>query len=290
MTPATKAKAPRAPRRASKPAGVPAQAPADGDAREGAVESAPPAAGTGSNIPASHPRYASLRVRERMKDAVTAGWVHPTGLIAHGRGEAFDYLLGEKTPPEAVEAIQEAARRIRAAKRPVLSLNGNVVALAAGLCDSIARAWPSITLEVNLFHRSEERVAKLVRAMEKSGAIKGTVLGAKPDFQIPGLDSDRGRCCKAGIGTADLVIVPLEDGDRCQALKRMGKTVVTIDLNPLSRTARMADITIVDELTRALPLLDKAIRAPKKAERAYDNEDVLTRVKARMAAHLASGF
>jgi 4-phosphopantoate--beta-alanine ligase len=243
-----------------------------------------------TNIPADHPRAASLRVRELMKDAVTAGLVHPTGLVAHGRGEAFDYLLGEKTPPEALEAIQEAARRIRAAKRPVLSLNGNVVALAAHECDAIARAWPSITLEVNLFHRTPERVAALVAAMEKAGAIQGTVLGAKPDFRIPSLESDRAQCCKAGLGLADVVLVPLEDGDRCQALKKMGKTVITIDLNPLSRTARAADITIVDELTRALPLLDKAIRAPQPAPGKYDNEDVLRRVKARMAAHLASGF
>jgi 4-phosphopantoate--beta-alanine ligase len=225
-----------------------------------------------------------------MKDSVAAGLVHPTGLIAHGRGEAFDYLLGEQTPPEAVEAIQEAARRIRAAKRPVLSLNGNVVALAAAACDAIARAWPSITLEVNLFHRTPGRVAALVAAMEKAGAIQGTVLGAKPDYRIPGLESDRALCCRAGIGLADVVLVPLEDGDRCQALKKMGKTVIAIDLNPLSRTARAADITIVDELTRALPLLDKAIRAPQPAPGKYDNEDVLRRVKARMAAHLSKGF
>src|SRR3954470_22800334 len=80
----------------------------------------------GSNIPADHPRAASLRVRERMKDAAAAGLVHPTGLIAHGRGEAFDYLLGERTPPEAEEAVAEAARLLAAAKRPALSLNGNV--------------------------------------------------------------------------------------------------------------------------------------------------------------------
>jgi 4-phosphopantoate--beta-alanine ligase len=225
-----------------------------------------------------------------MKDAVAAGLGHPTGLIAHGRGEAFDYLLGEQTPPEALEAINEAARRIRAAKRPVLSLNGNVVALAAAHCGAIARAWPSVTLEVNLFHRTPERVAALVAAVEKAGAIQGTVLGNKPDYRIPGLESDRAQCCKAGIGMADLVVVPLEDGDRCLALKKMGKTVITIDLNPLSRTARSADITIVDELTRALPLLDKAIRAPQKATGKYDNADVLRRVQERMAAHLAKGF
>ena len=246
-----------------------------------------------SNIPADHPRAASLRVRERMKDAVAAGLVHPTGLIAHGRGEAFDYLLGERTPPEAEEAIAEAARLLRGARRPVLSLNGNVVALAAAECLDVARARLGLGLEVNLFHRTPERVAKLVRAMETAGAKPGQVLGEKPDFRIPGLASDRAQCCKAGIGDADVVLVPLEDGDRCQALKAMGKTVVTIDLNPLSRTARAADVTIVDELTRALPLLAKALAAttPAKAKGAssgYDNADVLRRVQARMARHLTS--
>jgi 4-phosphopantoate--beta-alanine ligase len=53
--------------------------------------------------------------------------------------------------------------------------------------------------------------------------------------------------------SADVVLVPLEDGDRCEALVQMGKTVIAIDLNPLSRTARSATLTIVDELTRALP-------------------------------------
>ena len=31
---------------------------------------------------------------------------------------------------------------------------------------------------------------------------------------------------------ADTVLVPLEDGDRTEALVKMGKTVVAIDLNP----------------------------------------------------------
>jgi 4-phosphopantoate---beta-alanine ligase len=238
-----------------------------------------------TNIPGDHPRAASLRTRERMKDAVVAGLVHPTGLIAHGRGEAFDYLLGERTPPEALEAIQEAARRLRAARHPVLSLNGNVVALAAEACVALAHAHRALRLEVNLFHRTEERVARLVAAMEAAGA-KG-VLGRDPDFRIPGLSSDRARCSKAGIGDADVVLVPLEDGDRCQALKAMGKTVVTVDLNPLSRTAQAADVTIVDELTRALPLLGKALAGPPPAAPApYDNRDVLRRVRERMAEHL----
>jgi 4-phosphopantoate---beta-alanine ligase len=238
-----------------------------------------------SNIPADHPRAHSLRTRERMKDAVRDGLMHPTGLIAHGRGEAFDYLLGEATPPEAREAIEEAARRLRAARQPVLSLNGNVVALAAAQCVAVAEAFPRLVLEVNLFHRTAERVTRLVTAMQAAGARD--VLGENPDFRIPGLSSDRALCSRDGIGGADVVLVPLEDGDRCQALKAMGKTVVTVDLNPLSRTARAADVTIVDELTRALPLLEKALRSPPPAPmRPYDNEDVLRRVKARMAANL----
>ena len=32
----------------------------------------------------------------------------------------------------------------------------------------------------------------------------------------------------------------------------MGKTVLVIDLNPLSRTAKMASVTVVDELTRVV--------------------------------------
>ena len=245
-------------------------------------------AGSASNIPADHPRAASLRVRERMKDAVVAGLVHPTGLIAHGRGEAFDYLLGERTPPEALEAIAEGARLLRAARRPALSLNGNVVALAAAGCLAVSRARPGLALEVNLFHRTPQRVAALVRAMEAAGAPPGSVLGEAPDFRIPGLSSDRAQCCRSGIGDADVVLVPLEDGDRCQALKAMGKTVVTIDLNPLSRTAGAADVTIVDELTRALPLLAKALAGASGPllSGAYDNADTLRRVQARMAGRL----
>jgi len=245
---------------------------------------------TGSNIPPDHPRAASLRVREAMKDAVAAGLVHPTGLIAHGRGEAFDYLLGETTPPEALEAIHEAAFILRSARRPVLSLNGNVVALAATSALAVAAALPSLRLEVNLFHRTPERMRLLLAAMQAAGATPTQVLGADPDFRIPGLSSDRAQCCKAGIGEADVVLVPLEDGDRCQALKAMGKTVITIDLNPLSRTAQAADVTIVDELTRALPLLEKALRTPptggSRKHPVFDNPAILARVRRRMADHL----
>ncbi|RLF41540.1 MAG: hypothetical protein DRN18_03680, partial [Thermoplasmata archaeon] len=79
------------------------------------------------------------------------------------------------------------------------------------------------------------------------------VLGENPDARIEGIDHPRGLCCKDGIYGADVVLVPLEDGDRCEALVKMGKKVIAIDLNPLSRTSRSATITIVDNVVRALP-------------------------------------
>ena len=60
-----------------------------------------------SNVEISkdHPRYRSLVVREHMGRMVERGIVAQTGLIAHGRGEAFDYLIGERTtgPGERAE-------------------------------------------------------------------------------------------------------------------------------------------------------------------------------------------
>jgi 4-phosphopantoate--beta-alanine ligase len=43
----------------------------------------------------------------------------------------------------------------------------------------------------------------------------------------------------------------------------MGKTVIAIDLNPLSRTAQWSSITIVDNIIRALPNLVAEARKQK---------------------------
>jgi 4-phosphopantoate---beta-alanine ligase len=63
------------------------------------------------------------------------------------------------------------------------------------------------------------------------------------------------------------LLVPLEDGDRTEALVKMGKTVITIDLNPLSRTARAAHITIVDNIIRAIPEMIIAARQLRGEDR-----------------------
>ena len=62
---------------------------------------------------------------------------------------------------------------------------------------------------------------------------------------------------------ADTVFVPLEDGDRTEALVRMGKKVITVDLNPISRTAKASHISIVDNVTRAMPALVESVLSMK---------------------------
>ena len=215
-------------------------------------------------IPINHPRYHSLMTREKMRDGVKKGLVHETGLIAHGRGEAFDYLLGERTTPFAEQATYVAAAALLYAHHPVISLNGNVVVLSAKHCVSLSEAIPA-KLEVNLFHRTEHRLQLLIEEMKSHGA--SDVLGFHANKRIPGLSHDRGICEENGIYNADVVLVPLEDGDRCLALKKMNKTVITIDLNPLSRTAQTADITIVDNVTRALPRIIFHVNSLKQKSR-----------------------
>ncbi len=189
-----------------------------------------------------------------MARRVEEGIVAPTGLIAHGRGEAFDYLLGERTTDNAHRAELVAVSALLGASRPVISVNGNTAALGA---KEIVKLSESVNakIEVNLFHRTDARVDKVCTFMEDAGAR--AVLGRDPDALLPGISSDRARCTKAGIYSADVVLVPLEDGDRAEALVRFGKKVIAVDLNPLSRTARAAQITIVDEVTRALQVMIK---------------------------------
>jgi 4-phosphopantoate---beta-alanine ligase len=197
-----------------------------------------------------HPRYESLRVRAGLVRAHRAGLVVGEGLIAQGRGEAFDYLLGERTTPSARRAERRAAEWILAARRPVVSVNGNIAALAAKEVARLVRADPHLAVEVNLFHRTPRRARLVARALRRAGVR--SVLGVRPTATIPGLPSDRARVDRRGIYIADVCLVPLEDGDRAAALRARGQKVISVDLNPLSRTSRSADLPIVDEARRAL--------------------------------------
>jgi 4-phosphopantoate---beta-alanine ligase len=232
-----------------------------------------------------HPRYRSLRTRVRLADAHRAGLVVPEGLIAQGRGEAFDYLLGESTTPGARRAERAAARWLLAARSPVVSVNGNVAALAAPEVARLARAVPGLRVEVNLFHRTPLRARQVARALRRAGVRE--VLGVRPTERIAGLPSDRARVDAHGIWEADVCLVPLEDGDRTEALRALGKRVISIDLNPLSRTSRSADLPIVDEVSRALrEVAAEAARLRKRGVKVrfvpFDAPQALAEALARM--------
>jgi 4-phosphopantoate--beta-alanine ligase len=191
-----------------------------------------------------------LKVRSALAEAHRQGLVVPEGLIAQGRGEAFDYLLGERTTPGARRAERAAAEWLLAARHPVVSVNGNVAALASNEVAALARAVPGLDVEVNLFHRTGSRARQVAVALHAAGVRR--VLGVRPTATIPRLPSDRAKVDRRGIWDADVCLVPLEDGDRTEALQALGKRVISVDLNPLSRTSRAADLPIVDEVRRAL--------------------------------------
>ena len=212
----------------------------------------------------THPRYESLMIRKKVAEAGAKGMLADSAMIAHGRGEAFDYLLGEQTIPSAMDATKEAAARLVKAKRPVLSLNGNAIALAGQDFLTIASQL-GCPIEINIFYRTPERMGALIGHLKMLNAKLGLdveILGGIPDARIPGLEGPRGACQSEGIFEADTILVPLEDGDRCEALIAMGKEVLVIDLNPLSRSARTGTVGIVDEVTRVTKNLIQLI--PKK--------------------------
>ncbi len=211
-----------------------------------------------TDVPTSHPRYTSLRLRDAMVNGVESGITSPHGLIAHGRGEAFDYLLGEQTHAFASQAIRAAAARLLTAKHPVLSINGNTAALVPDDIVQLSRIVPA-PIEVNIFHASEERERAIAEHLKQAGAE--VVLLPDPQVVLDDIDSNRRFVHPDGLAIADVVFVPLEDGDRCGALVKAGKEVITVDLNPLSRTAQQATITIVDNVTRALPVLVAEVEA-----------------------------
>ena len=198
-------------------------------------------------IPESHPRYKSLVTREKLAQYTKTGIVSLEGLTAHGRGEAFDYLLGEETTESALRAEKIAAALLLSANHPVISVNGNTAALAAKEIAQLQLASKA-RVEVNLFHRTDERVQTISGLLKEHGI---TLVEGAVSRYIP-LDHDRGLCHFDGMHSADVVLVPLEDGDRAQALIDLGKKVIAIDLNPLSRTSKVATVPIIDEVTRAL--------------------------------------
>ena len=231
-------------------------------------------------VPKSHPRYVSLRTRDLIVEGVDKGITSIHGLIAQGRGEAFDHLIKERTNIFAVKAVEAAAALLLLAKKPIISVNGNIAALVPKEIIKLSKIIPA-KLEVNIFHTQKKREKNIKKYLLKKGA-KEVLL---PDYlYLKNIDHNRRFVNKNGIAKADVVFVPLEDGDRCEALRKMGKKVITVDLNPMSRTAKKANVTIIDNIIRTMPLLIKKINQYKKLKnknslkkiiKNYDNKKIL---------------
>ena len=166
-------------------------------------------------------------------------------------------------------------------------------------------------IEINIFYRTDSRVNLLYQTLNlikndvasenPSGEITSEIwsqmvanieiLGTSPDAQIPGLEGPRAKCCSQGIHAADTVLVPLEDGDRCEALIQMGKQVLVVDLNPLSRTARTANVTIVDNVSRAFNEMVKiGLEKPASPDITWDNRTALIDAIETMGKAAARSF
>src|SRR5664280_1014389 len=241
-----------------------------------------------------HPRYESLKLRTKVVDAYKRGILADSGMIAHGRGEAFDYILDEETTSNAKKAVKAAAAALLLANNPIISVNGNTAALVP--CEIVKLAdHLNARIEINLFYRTPERIALIEEVLKDAGAKN--ILGTDHEEKalIEGLEGPRASSSKEGIYIADTVLVPLEDGDRAEALVKSGKLLITIDLNPLSRTAKTANITIVDNIVRAIPNLIDTVKELGNAQptalhqivKSFDNqENIMESLKIILEKHI----
>jgi 4-phosphopantoate--beta-alanine ligase len=121
--------------------------------------------------------------------------------------------------------------------------------------------------------------------LKHNGAKQVLGVDARARIRIRGVASARRNVDAEGIGDADVVLIPLEDGDRAEALRKAGKAVIAIDLNPMSRTSRAATVTIIDNITRSIPELLRITLKMKPVSKSrldtitsnFDNEKNLAR-------------
>lgn len=219
-------------------------------------------------IPQTHPRASSLIIREKLVDGFRNGIVVPQGLIAHGRGEAFDYLLGEKTTKYAYEAEKAAVCLLLLSNKSIISVNGNTAVLCAKDLVTLSNVTKS-RIEVNLFHKSRARTNAIASILRNEDAFDVLGLDNKSKTVIKRVSSNRKYVDKDGIMNSDTIFLALEDGDRTESLVRMGKKVISVDLNPLSRTAIASNITIIDNIVRAIPNMVKISEQLVKKDKSY---------------------
>lgn len=219
-------------------------------------------------IPQTHPRASSLIIREKLVDGFRNGIVVPQGLIAHGRGEAFDYLLGERTTKYAYEAQTAAVCLLLLSNKSIISVNGNTAVLCAKDLVTLSNVTKS-RIEINLFHKSRARTNAIASILRKEDAFDVLGLDNKSKTIIRGVSSNRKYVDKDGIMNSDTIFLALEDGDRTESLVRVGKKVISVDLNPLSRTAIASSITIIDNIVRAIPNMVKISEQLVKKDKSY---------------------
>ena len=233
-------------------------------------------------IPKSHPRYESLLLRDKIVKASEKGYLADSAMIAHGRGEAFDYLIGERTTYPAKRAMYVAVAALLLSDNPVISVNGNATALAIDEIIDFANEI-NAKIEINLFYRTDERV-KIITSMYRDHGYKDILGTLDDDIEyLNDIKNNRASASKTGIYTADTILIPLEDGDRAEILKKSGKNIITIDLNPLSRTSKMSDVSIMDNIVRAIPFMTKIAKDLKTQDKKvlmdmindFDNEENL---------------
>lgn len=233
-------------------------------------------------IPKSHPRYESLLLRDKIVKASEKGYLADSAMIAHGRGEAFDYLIGERTTYPAKRAMYVAVAALLLSDNPVISVNGNATALAIDEIIDFANEI-NAKIEINLFYRTDERV-KIITSLYRDHGYKDILGTLDDDIEyLNDIKNNRASASKTGIYTADTILIPLEDGDRAEILKKSGKNIITIDLNPLSRTSKMSDVSIMDNIVRAIPFMTKIAKDLKTQDKKvlmdmindFDNEENL---------------
>ena len=158
-----------------------------------------------SAVPKSHPRYESLKYRHKIIEGMKNLVVAEAGLIAHGRGECFDYILGEKTTETAKKAIKAALASLILAEKPVISVNGNVAALIPNelvILSNILNA----PLEINLFYQKEGRIEAIKNVLQEAGAREIYGIDPKKMTELDGLESNRRKVELIANADADISI------------------------------------------------------------------------------------
>jgi 4-phosphopantoate--beta-alanine ligase len=152
------------------------------------------------SISPKHPRAESIELREKIITHHELRVVATAGLIAHGRGEAFDYLIGEKTGEPALTAVKAATASLLLAEYPVISVNGNAAALVAQDLVNLTKITGA-KIEVNLYYRYSGREAAIKSVLEKAGAKEVLGIGEAASARIPEIGSERRRVDPRGTGS-----------------------------------------------------------------------------------------